>query len=114
MIYARHAEACVTVCLMHWSSLDPLLPSLCLTDHRAAPFFLPSFRGCLADPNCRPPPSLSAPRRHLAAMKAARSRAARDRVLPPRARKSDASGRRGPISKGLHLWASRCTRGDGQ
>lgn len=25
MIYARHAEASVTVCLMHWSSLDPLL-----------------------------------------------------------------------------------------
>lgn len=27
MIYARHAEASVTVCLMHWSSLDPLLLS---------------------------------------------------------------------------------------
>lgn len=51
MIYARHAEASVTVCLMHWSSLDPLLPTaLPLAPHsrahRSPPFFLLSFRGC--------------------------------------------------------------------
>lgn len=48
MIYARHAEASVTVCLMHWSSLDPLLPPLpSRRPLRSAPFFLLSFRGCL-------------------------------------------------------------------
>lgn len=53
MIYARHAEASVTVCLMHRSSLDPLLPPFHPATLRSTPFFLLSFRGCF------PPPSLS-------------------------------------------------------
>jgi len=86
MIYARHAEASVTVCLMHWSSLDPLLPP-----HPASSVPLPSAPRHSS--SCRSATVPSSPIRDptlsssSTAVKAARSRGNR---VHPRARKSDA------------------------
>lgn len=91
MIYARHAEASVTVCLMHWSSLDPLL--LLSPRHPLPPalFFLLSFRGCLLP--SRPLPCLPSTRdptlsSSSTTVKAARSRGNR---VHPRAHKLGAT-----------------------
>lgn len=84
MIYARHAEASVTVCLMHWSSLDPLLPPLSSRRPLTLRAILPPVVPRLSPPHLHTIPTLSS---SSTAVKAARSRGNR---VHPRAHKSGA------------------------